>query len=58
MKRPVLTSFFALILMATLAVEPRAAQVSPIEFPAGHERLCGKHPRRISNQGEPKQQPY
>jgi len=56
----VLVAFFALILMATLAVEPRAAQVSPdatIPLPATNDYaaniLAG-----ISNQGRTKQQPY
>jgi glycogen debranching enzyme len=60
MKRPVLVAFFALILMATLAVEPRAAQVLPdatIPLPATNDYaaniLAG-----ISNQGRTKQQPY
>jgi hypothetical protein len=60
MKRPVLVAFLALVLMATLAVEPRAAQVSPdatIPSPATNDYavhiLAG-----ISNQGRTKQQPY
>src|ERR1700692_1058408 len=60
MKRPVLVAFFALILMATLAVEPHAAQVSPdatIPLPASNDYaaniLAG-----ISNQGRTKQHPY
>jgi glycogen debranching enzyme len=60
MKKPVPVAFFALILMATLAVEPRAAQVSPdatIPLPATNDYaasiLAG-----ISNHGRTKQQPY
>src|SRR5258707_1207143 len=60
MKRLVLVAFFALILMATLAVEPRAAQLPPdatLPLPATNDYaaniLAG-----ISNQGRTKQQPY
>src|SRR5258706_2626275 len=60
MKRPVLVAFFALIVTATLAIEPRAAQLSPdatIPLPATNDYaaniLAG-----ISNQGRTKQQPY
>jgi len=60
MKRLVLVAFFALIVMATLAVEPRAAQLSPdatIPLPATNDYaaniLAG-----ISNQGRTKQQAY
>ncbi len=40
MKRPVLVAFFALIVTATLAIEPRAAQLSPdatIPLPATND---------------------
>ena len=60
MKRPLPVALPALVLMATLAVEPRAAQVSPdaaIPSPATNDYavriLAG-----ISNQGRNKQQPY
>src|SRR5882672_10044228 len=60
LKRPVLVAFFALILWATLAVELRAAQVSPdatIALPATNHyaaNILGG----ISNQGRTKRQPY
>jgi len=61
MKRPALTAFLPLVLMASLVVEPRAAaQVSPdatVPSPATNDYasdiLAG-----ISNQGRTKQQPY
>ena len=60
MKRPVLVALLPLVLMATLVVEPCAAQVSPdATIPSAATNDYAAHILAgISNQGQTKQQPY
>jgi glycogen debranching enzyme len=61
MKRPLLSAFLALVLMAAFAVEPSVAQLSPdvtVPSPRVTNDYVAHILAGISNQGRNKQQPY